>query len=218
MKQISLFACLLFCLSLFAPSARAQSEEMTRDIIKKYETAKESGLQVTVYLQGGDGSLQPVDPQQDFHQGDGVKINIESNFRGYLYIINHGASGTKRLIFPGGTESNRIEPRQSYLLPRTYELAFDETAGFETLQVIVSRNRLPVFDAALREPEGILNEAQIAAAARYWRDQQKDQSGISVDETSRNPTWDKRKKLTIVLTNRSSAAMGIKLKNAGTRR
>ena len=239
MKPIRHFALFLICLPLLAITTRAQTEDQVRDLQKLYQTAEIPGLQVTVYLQQKDGTLVPVEPQQEFHQGERVKIRLESNFRGYLYVINHGASGAKRLIFPDQKESNLIQPGASYLLPSTYELVFDKNAGFETLQIIVARQRLAMLDAALKQPEGKLKPAQVAGIARFWSDPAPEQAGITTGLLSsqdkqggRDIAFDKKGNTTTVLNppKKGSAkqkagnpptspptSVGIRLKNTGKR-
>lgn len=208
MKPIRHIAFSLCCLLPLALTAAAQSEEQVRDVQKVYKTGQIPGLEVTVYLQQENGSLTPVEPQRKFHQGEKVKVRIESNFRGYLYIVNHGASGIKRLIFPDRQESNRIQPGTAYLLPSTYELAFDEKAGFETLQVIVSPQRLRVLDVALKQPEGKLTANQVVAIERYWKNPLPNQAGIFTgaapnEEESPQSAFDKDKGTTTILTDGS---------------
>lgn len=234
----------LCCLSLLAVSTWAQSDKDAIEIQNRYQTGQTPGVQVTICLQQADGSLRPVEPEHEFRQGDRVKFKLESNFHGFLYIINHNASDKQQLIFPADKESNAIAPGTTYLLPRTYDLEFDEKAGFETLQVIAVVQRLPVFEAAINQPDGTLTQAQMDAAARFWRDLTPHQAGITAGEIappaddkdqsdSRNPAFDKKKKTTTVLSslNKGSdkqggkqnssgqgAALGIKLKSAGSRR
>jgi hypothetical protein len=196
-------------------------------------------LEVTVFLLEKNGSLTAVSPEREFHKGENVKIRIESNFRGYLYIVNHGASGNKSLIFPDGKEPNLIHPGKTYLLPITYDLVFDEKAGFETLQVIVAPQRLAFLDAALKQSEGRLTPNQIDAVAAYWSDSTPQQSGISGGSSANQtrsvrPTFDKEQKKTIILSEDDSRdpefnkpktktkkvstapiSLGIKLKNTG---
>lgn len=239
MKQTLQVAFSLFCLLPLALAAAAQTEDQVRDVQKLYKTAKVPGLEVTIYLQEENGSLTPIEPQHEFHQGEQVKIRIESNFRGYLYIVNHGTTGKKTLVFPDSEESNLIQPGASYLLPNTYGLVFDENAGFETLQVIVSRQRLPLLDAALKQTEAKLNKSQITAIARFWNKPASEQAGITSGDTSaqsggqsgvlaqsRDLAFDKKSKTTTVLnapqkkTGRQKTAnpptsIGIRLNNTG---
>jgi len=181
MKQIPQFALLLLCLLSFPQPTLAQTEDQVRDLQKLYQTAAAPGLEVTVYLQQKNGTLVPVDPQQEFHQGERVKIRIEGNFRGELYLINHAASG-KRLVFPEKTELNST---QNDATARTYEFVFDETAGFETLQVIATQKPLPFLEAALKQKDGKLTKSQATAAARYWDKQTPKQAGIAIISTSK---------------------------------
>ncbi len=239
MKTILQFVFIWSCLLLAATFTLAQSDEQVRDVQKVYKNAQAPGLEVTVFLQEKDGSLTAVSPEREFHKGEHVKIRIESNFRGYLYIVNHGASGNKSLLFPDGKESNLIHPGKIYLLPSTYDLAFDEKAGFETLQVIVAPQRLAFLDAALKQPEGRLTPNQIDAVAAYWSDSTPEQSGISGGPSANqtrmvSPTFDKRQKKTTILSEDDSRdpefnkpkskpkkvttapiSLGIKLKNTG---
>lgn len=204
MKPTLQFVFNLFCFLLLATAAQAQTEDQVRDVQKVYKDAKAPGLEVTIYLQEKNGALTPVSPEREFHKGENVKIRIESNFSGYLYIVNHGSSGNKAMIFPDGKESNRIQPGISYLIPSTYDLVLDEKAGFETLQVIAAPQRLAVLDAALKQPEGKLNQKQIAAVAVYWNDSTPNQPGITAGSSptqsqSASPTFDKDKKKTTIL-------------------
>ncbi len=242
MKSTRQFVFNLLCLLLFATAIRAQTEETVRDVQKIYKDAKAPGLEVIIYLQEKSGALTPVSPEREFRKGESVKIRIESNFRGYLYIVNHGSSGNKTLIFPDGKESNSIQPGTTYLLPNTYDLVFDEKAGLETLQVIVAPQRLAFLDAALKQPEGRLNARQIAAVADYWNDSAPGQPGISPGSSpsgkqSARPAFDKEKKKTTILKEDETGSrdpefvkkpkpktkkgfdtpisLGIKLKNAG---
>ena len=102
-------------------------------------------------------------------------------------------------------ESNLIQPGAAYLLPKTYDLIFDEKAGFETLQVIVAPERLAFLDAALKHPEGKLNSKQIAAVAEYWNDSTPNQAGISTGlspdqkQPAVSPAFDKDQKKTTIL-------------------
>lgn len=238
MKPTLQFVFNLLCLLLFAATTLAQSEDQVRDVQKIYKDAKAPGLEVTIYLQEKNGALTPVSPDREFHKGENVKIRVESNFDGYLYIVNHGASGNKSLIFPDGKESNLLQRGKTYLLPSTYDLILDEKAGFETLQIIATPNRLATLDAALKQPDGKLNSKQIEAIARYWKDSTS-QAGISGglspnQNQSVSSTFDKDKKKTTILSDDDSRdpefnkpkpkarkgfdapiSLGIKLKNIG---
>ncbi len=237
MKPTLQFVFNLLCLLLFAATIQAQTEDQVRDVQKIYKDAKAPGLEVTIYLQEKNGALTPVSPEREFRKGENVKIRIESNFSGYLYIVNHSSSGNKSLIFPDGKESNLLQPGKTYLLPSTYDLVLDEKAGFETLQIIAAPNRLATLDSALKQPDGKLNPTQIAAIAKYWSDSAPGKPGISAGTSSNqnqsvSSTFDKGKNKTTFLSENDSRdpefwpkpkakkldtpiSLGIKLKNTG---
>lgn len=83
-----------------------------------------------------------VSPTATFHAGDAVRVNVEGNRDGYLYVIARGSSGNWRPLFPapdinGG--NNRIVAHRGYRLPSdTQAFTFDEQAGEERLFVVYS--------------------------------------------------------------------------------
>jgi hypothetical protein len=117
-------------------------------------------------LQYSGNKLEPVDPGREFKRGDQIKIRFQSNFRGYVYIINVSPGGKRRLLFPyPGETRNEIEPDRIYYLPREGVIEFDEEKGVEVLQVVMSRNRIPFLDAAVDNTEGELSGSAASAAA-----------------------------------------------------
>lgn len=61
---------------------------------------------------------------------------------------------------------NKVDPDERYdIPPGKLTMQFDEEKGTEVLQVIMSRDRIPYLDAALKEPEGCLSESASSAAA-----------------------------------------------------
>ena len=115
--------------------AFAQENDEERDIIKEYESGAVHGMRVTILQRSGD-SLTAVDPKSEFRKGDRIRVGIESNFAGFIYMINIGSSGKTRIIFPDRAESNRIRPRRRYTLPTSYDLKFDENSGIDVFKVL----------------------------------------------------------------------------------
>jgi Domain of unknown function (DUF4384) len=211
-------------LSLAAIMAMAQSGNPSR------VAAEPLAMEVSVLMWTANGKLTPVDPEREFRRGDRVKVELKANFSGYLYIINHGSSGQKQLLFPRAGASNRIESGALARFPAKSDLRFDETAGFETMQVIVSPERIALLDAAANQPGTPLDPEQIKAIGRYWQDAAPDDAGISQGEQdgSRDPDFDKKKRrITFKQRPRAAGAsgfqgppvsFGIKLKNIGAGR
>src|SRR5687768_4967512 len=46
------------------------------------------------------GLLVPVDPSSEFKAGDQIKIQFQSNFEGYIYIVNIEPNGKRKVLFP----------------------------------------------------------------------------------------------------------------------
>ena len=84
-----------------------------------------------------------------FHAGDRIRISIETNQPGYLYIINRGSSGLWQPLFPSADVddgNNHVEGFRDYLLPPKSRMVFDETTGTERLFLVFSREPEPNLD------------------------------------------------------------------------
>ena len=211
--------CRLFiamCTLCAAPHwAAAQTNDEERDIVAGYATGKLSGMLVTIMLEEKD-ALIAVEPQHSFKAGDKIKVALESNFRGYVYIVNYGSSGTNRLLFPSRGERNLIAARQLEYLPKTFSINFDEHIGVEVLRVFMSLRPI-AFLAAARRPEGMLNERETAEIDKLWHAAEK-QIGIVTNEVkithdkraaeTRAPIWNERQKSSLVTLRRRKGQSG----------
>jgi Domain of unknown function (DUF4384) len=108
-----------------------------------------------------------VDPADIFKAGDQVQVRYDSNFNGYIYMVNITPAGEKRVIFPctRATAINLV-PGQTKTLP----IDFDAEKGTEVLQVIMSRERIDFLENAMKsdcceEPEKCALSASAASAA-----------------------------------------------------
>ena len=129
--------------------------------------SKRSDAMSILVMKNVDNTLVPVDPSSDFKAGDQIKIQFESNFDGFVYIVNIAPSGKRCILFPYAEASNNsVHPEQRYDLPPGGDaIEFDEEKGTEVLQVVMSRDRIPYLDAALKEPGRCLSESASSAAA-----------------------------------------------------
>jgi len=88
------------------------------------------------------GAEAEVSPTATFHSGDMVRVKVEGNRDGYLYVISRGSSGNWKPLFPapdinGG--DNKVVGHRGYRLPSdTQAFSFDEQAGDERLFVVFS--------------------------------------------------------------------------------
>ena len=103
------------------------------------------GLRYTILKKSGD---QPVEVGSGtvFHAGDRIRLAVEANDDGYLYVVNQGSSGTWKLLFPSAEikdGDNRIQKRVRYEIPSGYTFTFDEQSGEEKLFIVLSRQPEP---------------------------------------------------------------------------
>ena len=103
------------------------------------------GLRYTLLKKTGDGQVE-TDADAVFHAGDHIRLAVETNDDGYLYVVNRGSSGTWKVLFPsaeikGG--DNRIQRRTRFEIPSGYAFVFDEQRGEEKLFIVFSRQPEP---------------------------------------------------------------------------
>ena len=108
------------------------------------------GLRYSIVKSTGGGQAVEVDPDTLFHSGDRIRLNIQSNDRGYLYIVMRGSSGRWSLLFPSKEileGNNLIEQGKQYEIPLgSVWFAFDEQPGTEKLFLVLARTAEPDLD------------------------------------------------------------------------
>jgi hypothetical protein len=110
-------------------------------IVLASNAARPLGLRYGL-LKRTDGGLEEVDTATAFRAGDRIRLSIEVNDPGYLYIVNRGSSGAWTVLFPSSEIAggdNRVLPGRRYEIPSGYTFTFDETPGEEKLFVVVAR-------------------------------------------------------------------------------
>jgi len=109
------------------------------------------GLRYTLLKRTGEGQVE-TDADAVFHAGDHIRLAVETNDDGYLYIVNRGSSGTWKVLFPsaeikGG--DNHIQRRARFEIPSGYTFTFDEQAGEEKLFIVFSREPEPDLESLI---------------------------------------------------------------------
>jgi hypothetical protein len=103
------------------------------------------GLKYQILLQGPRGDVRIASPAEEFHSKDRIRIQIESNVDGYLYIFQKGSSGRESTLFPDpdiNDGCNDVNRGVLYSTPDDSWFVFDNTRGDEQLLVVVSRKPL----------------------------------------------------------------------------
>ena len=104
------------------------------------------GLRYSILKREGPETVE-VDPTAVFHSGDRIRLRVDVNTAGYLYIINRGSSGNWNPLFPSAKIAkgdNHVQKGIQYEIPAGYVFTFDEQPGTEKLFIVFSRR--PVSD------------------------------------------------------------------------
>jgi hypothetical protein len=162
-----------------APSSDAKSA--TKKVAAKSGAAKSAdthtlsasvplGLRYAVLKRDANGQYNEVDPDTSFRSGDRIRLHVDANTSGYLYVVMQGSSGTWKLLFPsaevaGG--SNLVRKGESRQIPSgdRGQFVFDEQAGNEKLFIVLTRQPEPDLDKLIYsmggKPESLISQATV---------------------------------------------------------
>jgi Domain of unknown function (DUF4384) len=111
------------------------------------------GLGYTLFMRDVNGRAVRVEPAREFHNGDRIRISLEPNVDGYLYVFHTEGDGPPEMIYPdsrleGG--DNWIEAHVPVEVPSALEtderlrwFQFYGNPATERLYVVVTRDPLP---------------------------------------------------------------------------
>lgn len=110
------------------------------------------GLGMTLFTRDSNGLSVRVDPEHVFHKGDRVRVLLETNADGYLYIFNQTDEGPVLMIYPDkdlDEAGNYIKAHVPWEIPssasdeeRLRWLVFDANPGNERLFFVFTREPL----------------------------------------------------------------------------
>jgi len=136
----------------------------TADTTHVIQAAVPLGLRYAMLKRDAQGKYVETDPDTQFQSGDRIRIQVDANTGGYLYVVMQGSSGTWRLLFPspevaGG--SNAVSKGQSLQIPPgdRGQFVFDETAGTEKLFLVLTRQPEPDLDKLIYSMGGAASPA-----------------------------------------------------------
>jgi hypothetical protein len=122
---------------------RAPNKPDAQYVSVKSETPKPLGMRYSIHRRGESGDYAEVDQDTKFQTGDRIRVVVESNDTGYLYVVQQGTSGKWETLFPSqdvGNGSNRIERGQTYTLPAPGAVfTMRPPSGTERLFLVLSR-------------------------------------------------------------------------------
>jgi len=116
--------------------------------------AQAIGLGYTLYMRDSNGRSVRVEPGREFHNGDRVRISLEPNVDGFLYVFHTEGNGPAEMIYPDprlDEGENWIEAHVPMEVPSSEEtderlrwFMFYGDPGVEHLYVVVTRKPLPL--------------------------------------------------------------------------
>jgi hypothetical protein len=145
------------------------------------------GLGLTLFMRDSNGLALRTNPDHVFKQGDRVRILLETNADGYLYVFNTTNDGAPVMIYPSAEldeGGNYIQAHVPFEIPsslaaeeRLRWFAFDEVAGTERLFFVFTREPLkgiPIEDELLALCRDAKESCPVKPANELWAGIQKD--------------------------------------------
>ncbi|MEP6707649.1 MAG: DUF4384 domain-containing protein [Pyrinomonadaceae bacterium] len=115
-------------------------------------TATPIGLGYTLFKRDASGDAVRMDPASEFHNGDRVRISLEPNVDGYLYVFHREGDGEPEMIFPDWRledGNNAIDAHVPYDVPSGFEkderlrwFTFYGKPATERLYIVITREPL----------------------------------------------------------------------------
>jgi hypothetical protein len=110
------------------------------------------GLGLTLFMRDSNGMAVRTDPSREFKKGDRVRVLLETNADGYLYIFNTTNGGEPVMIYPDpelDEAGNYLQAHVPFEIPssvaaeeRLRWFVFDQNAGAEKLHFVFTREPL----------------------------------------------------------------------------
>jgi hypothetical protein len=135
------------------PSARTRPQS-PGGVVPEYVTNTVSplGLRYSILKRQDSGDYVEVSPDSTFHSGDRIRVILEANDTGYLYVVQQGSSDKWETLYPSpetNSGSNRVEPKQVYRVPPEGVFSFDTRTGTERLFIVLSRQPVSDLDSLI---------------------------------------------------------------------
>lgn len=105
------------------------------------------GLGYTLFMNDPEGNPVVVDPAKEFKTGDKIRVMLEPNTDGFLYIFHAENGQHPQMLYPNvalDEGRNRIEAHARDFVPADLRDAFvfDDTPAIERLYIVLSREPL----------------------------------------------------------------------------
>jgi hypothetical protein len=159
--------------------------------------ARRIGLGVTLFMRDSNGLAVRVDPERVFRKGDRVRILLETNSDGYLYIFNTTDDGAATMIYPDAEldeGGNYLQAHVPFEIPTSLStderlrwFAFDNVAGTERVFFVFTREPLtgiPIDDELIALCRDSKDRCPVRPSSEVWAAVQKHmQEPLKTDKT-----------------------------------
>jgi hypothetical protein len=135
-------------------SVGAKAQLKTGGMPTDTANAQKMGLGLTLFTRDSNGLSVRVDPDRVFRSGERVRVLLETNTDGYLYIFNTTDGAKPVMIYPSAEldeGGNYIQSHVPFEIPssmaseeRLRWFTFDKYAGSERLYFVFTRDPLPL--------------------------------------------------------------------------
>lgn len=158
------------------------SESVGAKSDKTVKAASPLGLRYSIVKQVGGESVE-VDPESVFRSGDRIRLNVQANDNGYLYIVLRGSSGRWSPLFPSKeilSGDNRVKKGGEYEIPLgSVWFAFDEQPGTEKLFIVLARQPEPDFERLVQSLRHD-NSSQVSKSGGAKKADKEDEASVQV--------------------------------------
>lgn len=179
-------------------SSSSSTKGTTASVGVKTYASGPIALGYTLYMRDGMGDAMRVDPSREFVAGDNIRISMEANTDGYLYVFHTENDGPPTLIFPDkrlNDGDNTIEAHVPYEVPSPFETSenlrwfrFDENPANERLYIVITRTPIPGIPIGadlLRFCKNNPNSCPLRMAPDVWaRAKQGSSGGVKVSKST----------------------------------
>jgi hypothetical protein len=143
--------------------------------------AQRLGLGLTLFMRDSNGLAVRTEPSHVFQKGDRVRVLLETNTDGYIYIFNTTNDGPPVMIYPDADldeAGNYLQAHVPFEIPsslaaeeRLRWLAFDENAGNERLFFVFTKeplSGLPIEDDLIALCRDSKSSCPVKPGADVW--------------------------------------------------
>lgn len=155
------------------------------------------GIGLTLFMRDSNGLAVRTDPEHVFQKGDRVRVLLETNADGYLYIFNTTNNGPATMIYPDADldeGGNYLQAHVPFEIPssladeeRLRWFAFDDVAGSEQIFFVFTREPLkglPIDDELVALCRNSKESCPVKPSTQIWEGLQKEmQEPLTTDKT-----------------------------------